>query len=116
GGRIVRLRAAQRWRLTALHDQAAFGGFAAIAYSSLAGFSVPTQRTLIMLLIVLITRASRREFNVSNALGLALLAVLIVDPFAPLSVGAWLSFGAVAAILIASAGRRAPDSKFREFV
>ena len=38
-------------------------------------------------------------------LGLAAVAVLLLDPWAVLSVGFWLSFGAVAAIFFASAGR-----------
>ncbi|MFL6617825.1 MAG: DNA internalization-related competence protein ComEC/Rec2 [Povalibacter sp.] len=115
GGRIVIWPAAQKLRLTAMQGQAVFGVLAAIVYAALAGMSVPTQRTLVMLLIVFMVRASRREFSVSNALGLSLIAVLIVDPFAPLAVGAWLSFGAVIAILLASAGRRAPGGKIREF-
>src|SRR5690606_21069743 len=42
---------------------------------------------------------------VSDTLGAALAGVLVVDPFAPLAVGAWLSFGAVAIILLATRGR-----------
>ncbi len=41
----------------------------------------------------------------SRILALALLVVLIFDPGAPLRVGFWLSFGAVAAILYSVSGR-----------
>ncbi|HKE94679.1 MAG TPA: DNA internalization-related competence protein ComEC/Rec2 [Povalibacter sp.] len=115
GGNIARWRGAQRWRLTAIHGQVLCGGFAAVGYSALAGLSVPTQRTLAMLCIAFAVRALAREFSVGNALGLALIAVLLVDPFAPLAVGAWLSFGAVAAILLAAAGRRASEGVIRRF-
>ncbi|HEY5807752.1 MAG TPA: DNA internalization-related competence protein ComEC/Rec2 [Povalibacter sp.] len=115
GGGVVRWRHAQRLRLTAIHGRVLFGGIAAIAYAALAGFSVPTQRTLAMLCIVFAVRAACREFSVASALGIALVVVLLIDPFAPLSVGAWLSFGAVAAILLASSGRRNPEGMMRSF-
>ena len=116
GRQIVRWRAAQRLRLTAVHGEALAGSAAALIYAALAGLSVPTQRTLVMLLIVLLARLTRRQFSVSNAMSLAIVAVLIVDPFAPLAAGAWLSFGAVAAILIATSGRRVAEGKISAFV
>jgi competence protein ComEC len=67
--------------------------------------SVPTQRTLVMLCVFFAIRSARRELSIGSALGIALAAVLIVDPFAPLAIGAWLSFGAVAIILLATVGR-----------
>lgn len=105
GGAIVRWRGAQARGWHALHGQVAAGALAALGYSMLAGLSIPTQRTLIMLCIYFAARAARRELSVTHALGLALLGVLLADPFAPMSAGAWLSFGAVAVILLALAGR-----------
>jgi competence protein ComEC len=49
-------------------------------------------------------------------LGSSLVAVLLVDPFAALAPGAWLSFGAVAIILLAVAGRVRPDKPIAAFV
>ncbi|MGH8177649.1 MAG: DNA internalization-related competence protein ComEC/Rec2 [Steroidobacter sp.] len=115
GGSIVRWRGAQARRWNALHGQVFAGAFAAIAYSTLAGLSVPTQRTLIMLCIYFAARWLRRELSVGHALGLALIGVLLVDPFAPLAVGAWLSFGAVAMILIALSGRLTRDGAIANF-
>jgi competence protein ComEC len=115
GGRIVNLPHAQRWRLTAIHGQAIAGMTAAFGYSLLAGMSVPTQRTLVMLCIYFAARWSRRALSVGNALGLSLIGVLLVDPFAPLSVGAWLSFGAVAIIVVATAGRLRADNAIVNF-
>ena len=67
------------------------------------GMSVPTQRTLAMLCIFFAASGVAARWAIANALGLALIGALIVDPFAPLSIGAWLSFGAVAIIVIALA-------------
>lgn len=115
GGRLARVPAAQRWRLTAIHGQAIAGMSAALGYALLAGMSVPTQRTLVMLCIYFVARWRRRAIGVGNALGLALVGVVLVDPFAPLSVGAWLSFGAVAVIVLATAGRLQPERPLRNF-
>jgi len=115
GGNLVLWPSSQRWRLTAIHGQVIFGLLGAIGYSMLAGLSVPTQRTLAMLCIAFMVRARHRVFSIGNALGLALFAVLLIDPFAPLAPGAWLSFGAVAAILLAASGMRGRDGIIRSF-
>jgi competence protein ComEC len=115
GGAIVRWRHAQPRGLTAMHGRVLAGGIAAIGYSMLAGLSVPTQRTLIMLAVYFAARWRRRELPVGHAFGLALIGVLLVDPFAPLSPGAWLSFGAVAVILLAVAGRLTRQSAVAGF-
>ncbi|MCM8627728.1 DNA internalization-related competence protein ComEC/Rec2 [Accumulibacter sp.] len=73
----------------------AAGWLAALAYSLLAGFAVPTQRTLYMLSVVALALWSGRNFGVSRSLLLALLLVLLIDPWAVLSPGFWLSFTAV---------------------
>lgn len=75
---------------------------AAGAYSLLAGFSVPTQRTLLMLACVVFARFAARHAGPGRTWTLALIAVLLLDPFAPLSAGFWLSFVAVGVILVAT--------------
>lgn len=105
GGFIVRCRRAQRFGWTAMHGQVIAGLSAALVYSVLAGLSIPTQRTLIMLCIYFALRWQRRTLAFGQSLGLALIAVLLVDPFAPLAVGAWLSFGAVVVLVAALSGR-----------
>jgi competence protein ComEC len=79
--------------------------FAGAVYAALAGFSVPTQRALIMLTIGLGANLSKRELQPSRSLFSALLAVLIIDPFAVLSPGFWLSFIAVGVIILGISGR-----------
>lgn len=109
GGGIVWVHDAQPKRLTAIRGRAIAGSVAAVAYSFLAGLSVPTQRTMVMLCVYFAARASRRELNSGHALGWALIGVLLIDPFAPLAVGAWLSFAAVAVILVTVGGRLRQD-------
>lgn len=115
GGGIVRWPMAQARGWSAMHGRAIAGTGAAVAYSMLAGLSIPTQRTLIMLCIYFAMRWRRRELPAAHALGVALIAILLVDPFAPLAVGAWLSFGAVAIIMLVTSGRLAQDGVVRGF-
>jgi competence protein ComEC len=71
---------------------------AAVSYSALAGFSLPTQRALVMTAVVLLALSLRRSVPRGRLIGLALLVVLLWRPLSALSVGFWLSFGAVAAL------------------
>ncbi len=72
----------------------------AIIYSALAGFSLPTQRALIMLSAAMLSLFLRRELSSWNSLALALGVILVIDPFTVLTVSFWLSFVAVFAILL----------------
>ena len=100
----------QRWRQRrgargAARDAAVLAGsLAALAYGSLAGWSVPTQRTAIMIAIVALALHARRRIGPADALALGAIAVLALEPLAPLAAGFWLSFGAVAAILLVTGG------------
>ena len=78
---------------------------AAGAYAALAGFAVPAQRAWVMVAVVALTHALRREMATRDVLALALGAVLLLDPASVLAGGFWLSFGAVAAILLVAGGR-----------
>jgi competence protein ComEC len=72
----------------------------AIGYAGLAGFSVPTVRALVTVLIAVTLTTLRRSVSVWQVLASALLVVLIVEPAAPLSMGFWLSFYAVGLLLL----------------
>lgn len=85
-------------------------GLLALAYGALAGFGLPVQRALCAVAIVLLALAWRRSLPPGHAFGMALTAVLCVDPMAPLDTGFWMSFGAVAAIIFITAGRRPASS------
>jgi competence protein ComEC len=73
---------------------------AAGAYALLAGFSVPTQRTWLMLGIFVVAKMQARHLGAGRTWSLALIAVLLLDPLAPLAAGFWLSFVAVGVILL----------------
>ena len=89
---------------------------AALAYALLAGFQVPAQRTLFMLIVLALAFWGRREPRPFTALTVALFAVLLIDPWAVLSAGFWLSFGAMAVILWVTFGRVALPGKLRGWV
>lgn len=74
---------------------------AAAGYAALAGFSVPSQRALIMLWLVMGAILMDRTSKPGHTLAVALLMVLIWDSLAVLSAGFWLSFTAVAVIVYA---------------
>ncbi|MEW5966188.1 MAG: DNA internalization-related competence protein ComEC/Rec2 [Pseudomonadota bacterium] len=103
-------------RLPARQAGLAAAVLAAIAYAMLAGFQVPAQRTLFMLIVVAFAFWGRREPRPFSALIVALAVVLAIDPWAVLSAGFWLSFGAMAAILWVTVGRVALPNKLRGWI
>ena len=94
---------ALRWPASRAAAVAALVG--AGGYTLLSGLSVPAQRSFLMAAVAMAALILQRPAAPSRILALALLAVLIFDPGAPLRVGFWLSFGAVAAILYSVSGR-----------
>ncbi len=84
------------------------GVMVAFAYVLLAGFGIPAQRTLYMIGVVAVALWTGRITSVSHVLCSALGAVVLLDPWAMLWPGFWLSFGAVAILLYATVGRAAP--------
>lgn len=93
------------WRLGADTAGAALALLGALGYSALAGFSLPTQRALIMLATALAAWVWRRHASPWQGYSLALIGVCLRDPLAPLGSGFWLSFAAVAWILFVVANR-----------
>jgi competence protein ComEC len=79
---------------------------AAASYSALAGFEVSTVRALVMLLVAAAFAMRGRGMAPLNLLGAAAVAILVVDPFAVLAAGFWLSFAGVGWLLLAAAGLR----------
>ena len=87
------------------------GTVAALAYSLMTGYAVPAQRTFVMLAVVALCVLTDRHGSPSRVLALAALAVVLLDPWAVLSAGFWLSFGAVAAIFYVMALRTGRQGK-----
>ncbi|VAW85946.1 DNA internalization-related competence protein ComEC/Rec2 [hydrothermal vent metagenome] len=86
------------------------GFLLALLYSALAGFAIPTQRALIMLTVFVVGSLLKRSISPAYLLATALIAVLLWDPFAVMSVGFWLSFAAVALLIYGMSGRLAVRS------
>ncbi len=99
--RSVRLTLA----LPAMKAAAAAGLITALSYALLAGFAVPAQRTVYMLAVVALALWTGRATAAAPVLACAVLAVLLIDPWAVLAPGFWLSFGAVAIIMLVSVNR-----------
>ncbi len=84
----------------------ALGGLAAaLLYAAMAGFSIPTQRALAMIAVLMLAWLLRRTPTPSHTLALAL-GVVVLDPPAVLAAGFWLSFVAVALLLYGMGARR----------
>lgn len=87
----------------------------ALIYALLSGFAVPAQRTVYMVTAVAAALWLNRNFSPGQILGIALLGVLIPDPWAVLSPGFWLSFVAVTLILYVTAYRLKPSHWLVEY-
>lgn len=81
------------------------GVIVALLYTLIAGFAVPAQRTLYMLLVFAVALWSGRQLVISQVLAVALFVVVLLDPWAVNSPGFWLSFGAVAMLAYALSAR-----------
>ncbi|HPX87716.1 MAG TPA: DNA internalization-related competence protein ComEC/Rec2 [Methylophilaceae bacterium] len=81
------------------------GVITAVCYALLAGFSVPTQRTVYMLSVFAVALWSGRQVAIAQVLAIALVVVVVLDPWAVNAPGFWLSFGAVALIAYALGAR-----------
>lgn len=77
----------------------------ALGYGLLAGFEVPVRRACIMLALVFIWRLRFRHLGIVTPFLMVLAIVLAVDPLASLQAGFWLSFCAVAILLLVFSGR-----------
>ena len=80
-------------------------GFAAF-YSALAGFNIPTVRTLLMISLFYWVCLWRREARIVDVFCVALACVVIMDPLAGYDIGFWLSFGAVGLLILYFSGRK----------
>ncbi|MGB3461013.1 MAG: DNA internalization-related competence protein ComEC/Rec2 [Rhodanobacter lindaniclasticus] len=87
-------------RLPRPQAQAGAALLLAVIYSALAGFGLPTVRTLLMIAVVALARCSRRGSSGAQSLALAMIAILLADPLAVLAPGFWLSFVGVAFLVL----------------
>lgn len=73
---------------------------AALIYAALAGFSLPTQRALIMCAAMMLYFARGQAVGVFTCFRYACFAVLLWAPLSVVDPSFWLSFGAVLALLV----------------
>jgi len=83
-----------------------FAFLSALVYAALAGFTVPTQRAMLMFGVLAVSLLMGFQWRPLQILTSAWVLVMLYDPFALLSAGTWLSFLAVMAILYALQLRR----------
>ncbi len=80
------------------------GVLLAFAYAYFSGWGVPSQRTVLMLATVAALRWSGRQWPWPHVWLLACVVVLLVDPWALLQAGFWLSFVAVGVLFVSGPG------------
>jgi competence protein ComEC len=85
---------------------------AALLYSALAGFSLPTKRALIMLVIFLIAKIRRCYINAWQSWSFALTLLMLINPLQILTESFWLSFTAVGSLIYGFQGRITTERKF----
>jgi competence protein ComEC len=85
----------------------------ALAYAALSGFAVPAQRTVYMLAVVAVALWSGWAVRSTAVLAAAAALVVVLDPMAVIAPGFWLSFGAVAVIMLAGGSRIGRPGWFR---
>ena len=88
---------------------------AALGYTLLAGFAVPAQRTFYMVTVVALALWAGRMASPARTLALAVAVVVLLDPWAPLAAGFWLSFGAVALIFYVATGWTAREHRLLQW-
>ncbi|MEX8498430.1 DNA internalization-related competence protein ComEC/Rec2 [Leptothrix ochracea] len=107
GGALIRWFWCRSERLVLLWPAAkamALGGvLVAVAYAMLAGWGVPAQRTVGMLTVAAALRLRGLIWPMPAVLALAFVSIVVLDPWALLQAGFWLSFMAVAILWSSSA-------------
>lgn len=74
--------------------------FGAFIYAAMAGFSVPTQRALLMFCVLAVFSLLKRHQRRSTGLAFALIAVCAINPMSVMAPGFWMSFAAVAILYL----------------
>jgi len=89
---------------------------ASLGYALAAGFSVPTRRALIMVVVACWWVFNARRAQAFDGVLFALFLVLVFDPLSPLDQGFWLSFGAVGILTLVFSGLLTPTAWWRSLL
>ena len=101
---LVRLHLSARARFAA-------GTLVMFGYVWLLGFPAPATRSAVMLVLLDVAKLRQRVVAPRGLVALAALCVMLADPWAVQSIGAWLSVAAVAAVIWAGrATERCPKA------
>ena len=73
---------------------------AAFFYAAMAGFTITTQRALLMFTVLGMMTLLRRHQRRTLGLAIALLLVCLFDPLSILAPGMWMSFAAVSVLYL----------------
>ncbi|MBC7445570.1 MAG: DNA internalization-related competence protein ComEC/Rec2 [Polaromonas sp.] len=88
----------------------ALGGLLLAAlYAAFSGWGVPAQRTIWMLAAVVLLRQSGRQWPWLQTWLLAMAVVVVLDPWALMQAGFWLSFAAVGILFATDSGAANKD-------
>lgn len=100
GGRVFKFTLWHRWvRLIGPYLSPLIALWASLAYSLLAGFSLPAQRALIVVSVVMLAKLRFRRIQPVACFCWSLLLIAISQPMATHSAGFWLSFVAVGTLM-----------------
>jgi competence protein ComEC len=118
---ILRKLAERGWRFSSLACRLlpasraglAIGFIAALAYALVAGFAIPTQRTLYMLGAGWIFSGAGINAGAGRLFWCAVAMTLALNPFACLSPSFWLSYAAVGGLILADLGQFGIVPKWR---
>lgn len=88
----------------------------ALFYALLAGLSIPTIRALVMVVVFSLAHVFKFSITRWQAWSVAMLLVLLFDPFSVLDVGFWFSFGAVAVLMFSFTGRKLSGNLITSFI
>ena len=104
GFALARRLLAAGWRCRPAVVAAWLAVIAAAVYGALAGFSVPTARSVVAVVIVATLVTCRRAVTAPEMLAAVMLGVLLLEPLAPLVPGFWLSFAGVMVLAAVAVG------------
>lgn len=103
-------------KINRLKYEAVFAIVFSLFYALLAGLSIPTIRALVMVVVFSIAHSCKFKITRWTSWSIALLIVLISDPFSVLDIGFWFSFSAVAVLMFSFSGRKNNQSIIISFI
>lgn len=116
GSAAWRVLARRNYRVNRLYAACLVSASMAIIYAALAGFALPTQRALTMLVLLYLARLTRWQATGSSIVRVAVVLTLLFDPIVLLGASFWLSFGAAWALINAFEGRQGTPGKIRSWL